>query len=284
MPLSSDELLSTSHQLVQWHSIVSKIVESQCERDSRFHFISLAVTELLAGDFGLIISARDLFRYQEGLPVLARGPPTFHSLGDVEQGLDDSFRIFHEIVTAATYEVLDAYNIAITIDQVPTKFDLGGHIRLLQSLDEQSKTKELSVAKSTPSDSQSDTPRYDSNLVALSKQRSSTKIRILHLMQGAAESRIDCRLEVRDLAAGDIDEALSYVWGEPKSSAPIWVDNHPCWVTKNLYNILLALRREDSQRTIWIDAICINQSDPDEKAHQVRYMGEIYSKAKKTVI
>jgi hypothetical protein len=30
---------------------------------------------------------------------------------------------------------------------------------------------------------------------------------------------------------------------------------------------------------LWIDAICINQSDNEEKSQQVRLMGEIYSKA-----
>jgi hypothetical protein len=35
---------------------------------------------------------------------------------------------------------------------------------------------------------------------------------------------------------------------------------------------------------IWIDAICINQMDVEEKSHQVASMGKLYSKATKTLI
>ncbi|KAF2732509.1 HET-domain-containing protein [Polyplosphaeria fusca] len=37
-------------------------------------------------------------------------------------------------------------------------------------------------------------------------------------------------------------------------------------------------------RTLWIDALCINQDDIVERGHQVRLMREIYSKAQKVSV
>ncbi|KAH6663807.1 heterokaryon incompatibility, partial [Halenospora varia] len=34
---------------------------------------------------------------------------------------------------------------------------------------------------------------------------------------------------------------------------------------------------------IWADALCINQTDPEEKAFEVKRMGEIYQKAERVI-
>jgi hypothetical protein len=44
------------------------------------------------------------------------------------------------------------------------------------------------------------------------------------------------------------------------------------------------LRFADRERCIWIDALCINQNDDEEKAAQVSFMGEIYQSARAVVI
>jgi hypothetical protein len=48
-------------------------------------------------------------------------------------------------------------------------------------------------------------------------------------------------------------------------------------VTKNLYSALRHLRLHDKVRVLWIDALCINQSDLAERSHQIPYMGSIFS-------
>ncbi|KAI0417841.1 heterokaryon incompatibility protein-domain-containing protein [Xylaria grammica] len=115
--------------------------------------------------------------------------------------------------------------------------------------------------------------------LSLRAANGSTKIRVLHLLPGSGRDRIACRLEVQDLDHG-IDKALSYVWGKRQDPKPIWVDGQLFQITGNLYEILLNLRRPSTSRVLWIDAICINQSDLEEKLHQVRLMGEIYSNAR----
>jgi len=46
-------------------------------------------------------------------------------------------------------------------------------------------------------------------------------------------------------------------------------------VTTNLYSALQQLRREGIER-VWVDALCINQQNTEERSHQVRRMGAIY--------
>ena len=47
---------------------------------------------------------------------------------------------------------------------------------------------------------------------------------------------------------------------------------------------LRRLRLQEAIRTVWTDAICINQQDNAEKSHQVPLMGSIYSLAKRVVV
>jgi Heterokaryon incompatibility protein (HET) len=55
-------------------------------------------------------------------------------------------------------------------------------------------------------------------------------------------------------------------------------------VSRNLHSALRELRHAKERGVIWIDAICINQSNDVEKGHQVSQMERIYSVAQKVVI
>lgn len=57
----------------------------------------------------------------------------------------------------------------------------------------------------------------------------------------------------------------------------VYVDSQKVEVTKNLYGVLKRLRYSDRPRTLWVDALCINQADTTEKSSQVLLMSEIYS-------
>ena len=78
-------------------------------------------------------------------------------------------------------------------------------------------------------------------------------------------------------------EALSYVWGECKATKRITLNNKNHWITANLYEALLNLRQESIDRIIWVDALCINQEDPEEKNHQIRHMAAIYQQAERVI-
>jgi hypothetical protein len=55
-------------------------------------------------------------------------------------------------------------------------------------------------------------------------------------------------------------------------------------VTKNCKLALCYLRKEESGRVLWVDAICINQKDDKERGHQVGMMRDVYSKATEVLI
>ncbi|RYP09140.1 hypothetical protein DL764_001467 [Monosporascus ibericus] len=74
-------------------------------------------------------------------------------------------------------------------------------------------------------------------------------------------------------------EALSYTWGDATSLLSIRLDKQNFNVTPNLHAALTALRHPSEPRTLWIDAICINQDDNDDKNYQVPLMGTIYMRA-----
>ncbi len=82
--------------------------------------------------------------------------------------------------------------------------------------------------------------------------------------------------------------ALSYEWGNSLSKQPIIVKScaikFTVTVTLNLHLALEHLVREREDLVIWIDAICINQSDDEEKAQQVRFMRDIYAQAEETFV
>jgi len=76
-------------------------------------------------------------------------------------------------------------------------------------------------------------------------------------------------------------EALSYVWGESTRGHTISLSGRPFPVTDNLFAALKQLRYPRSVRTIWIDALCINQENESERNSQVRLMEDIYTKCDK---
>lgn len=79
-------------------------------------------------------------------------------------------------------------------------------------------------------------------------------------------------------------EALSYVWGDKSSDGcRIILDNIEISVRRNLWDALHALRNRTTGRVLWVDALCINQDDLDERGHQVRLMRKVYSQTSRCI-
>jgi hypothetical protein len=117
----------------------------------------------------------------------------------------------------------------------------------------------------------------------------SDEIRILVLQQGEGDTPVRAYLTQTTLHNNLQYEALSYVWGDPGVTRSFQLrvaDNMDSpgvevevQITTNLESALRHLRLKDRSRTLWVDAICINQNDPDEKVHQIGNMDDIYRKA-----
>ncbi|KAF8851952.1 HET-domain-containing protein, partial [Acephala macrosclerotiorum] len=78
-------------------------------------------------------------------------------------------------------------------------------------------------------------------------------------------------------------DALSYAWGPKDLSAHLTLNNELFPVSQNLFAALRQIchdqRKTGRLRKLWVDTICINQSDSAEKSHQVVLMRDIYSHA-----
>lgn len=112
-----------------------------------------------------------------------------------------------------------------------------------------------------------------------------SEIRLLTLSPSSHPTDpIKCSLSHVSLDDSPQFEALSYVWGPPVPTLDIVVEGARFTVTMNLHQALEALRHAEKPRVLWVDAVCINQDDDDEKAYQVPLMGRLYNEAPRTVI
>ncbi|ETS81729.1 hypothetical protein PFICI_06731 [Pestalotiopsis fici W106-1] len=111
-------------------------------------------------------------------------------------------------------------------------------------------------------------------------------IRLLEILPGGSGEPIICKLAVADLSGQNIPpyEALSYVWGPPDMNEHIEINEHTFYISQVLLQALLHLRDTTNPRTLWIDALCINQFDLDERSSQVLLMPLIYSEATRVVL
>jgi len=109
------------------------------------------------------------------------------------------------------------------------------------------------------------------------------RFRLLQLQPGRDGDPLSAALLPVSLTDRHSYEALSYVWGPPENQGSILVDGETLAIRATLLTFLVALRRADTSRLVYADAICINQIDDLEKGHQVQMMGEIYQNATKVL-
>ena len=145
-----------------------------------------------------------------------------------------------------------------------------------------------------------------------------TSIRLLHLHPGGSAIPLNCTISVVDLRDNPTYTALSYSWkrdvnwfnkdkvqaatvpsgiylgrhrtvadflsSRREETRPVLCnERHRLDVLPNLHDALVQLRRT-RPGLYWIDAICINQSDRQERAQQVQMMDRIYGEAPSVVV
>jgi hypothetical protein len=93
--------------------------------------------------------------------------------------------------------------------------------------------------------------------------------RVLILEPGHDEDPIRCRLEPTNLLTYRPFEAISYTWGKPIPSRSISVNTVSFEIGENLVQALHHFRLPTQGRTVWADAICINQGEIPERNQQV---------------
>jgi hypothetical protein len=110
------------------------------------------------------------------------------------------------------------------------------------------------------------------------------QVRLLSISPGPQDAPVQTTLSVISLSFRPNYEALSYAWGSESVSNDIEVNGTCCKVTRNLHDALSHVRRPDAETVIWVDALCIDQSNAKEKTQQVTLMGEIYAQCTQVLI
>ncbi|KAF1964447.1 HET-domain-containing protein [Bimuria novae-zelandiae CBS 107.79] len=116
------------------------------------------------------------------------------------------------------------------------------------------------------------------------------EIRILSIPPGSSDvggpPPIDCDILVASLSDRNgfpEYETLSYVWGTEMASVPILVSGQSIVVSRSLHCAIRRLQLPDRKRLLWIDQICINQQDMEEKTKQVQLMSDIYTRCSRCI-
>jgi hypothetical protein len=119
------------------------------------------------------------------------------------------------------------------------------------------------------------------------------QIRLLEIQPAKPEEPIQAKILVAQLSKSPKYEALSYTWGSTAEQQHIGITDNladrdktlPIPVTANCYAALKRLRHGITEpRKVWVDSICINQNDINERNHQMRLMTRIYKSAACVVV
>ncbi|KAH8197230.1 hypothetical protein TruAng_008588 [Truncatella angustata] len=116
------------------------------------------------------------------------------------------------------------------------------------------------------------------------KLEQSSTIRLLHLHPGEPSDSVQVSVTTVSLDENPVYEAISYCWGNPREVHEIVCGGASLSPTVSLFSALVAFRLPDRTRVLWADAICIDQTNNDEKGHQVSLMPRIYSLATRVLI
>ena len=111
------------------------------------------------------------------------------------------------------------------------------------------------------------------------------EIRLLRVLSGSSAGRVECELQSFSLQENDVPvyKALSYRWGDDQCEHDIILNDEAIGVRKNLHGFLLQMQSEKQDDWFFIDALCINQDDLEERTHQVKLMGKVYLSAEEVV-
>lgn len=118
-------------------------------------------------------------------------------------------------------------------------------------------------------------------------------IRLIQLTPDHGDEQAPVRCRIVDYCFSDTEqgthpyEALSYVWGDQGPEGPKEVlicQNGYLHITRNLEAALKRLRYCSVDRLLWVDSVCINQKDGDERGSQVLMMAKIYAHANRVLV
>jgi hypothetical protein len=129
-------------------------------------------------------------------------------------------------------------------------------------------------------------PEFPYGLVYTALHRyGANAFRIVRLLPGSGNDAIKCELIPSSLSPkAPSYEALSYCAGDPNDFESITLNGHKFNTFQSTFEALCRFRCTEDFRDLWIDQICINQTDIEERDSQVLLMRNIYKHAIRTQI
>lgn len=115
------------------------------------------------------------------------------------------------------------------------------------------------------------------------------KIRLFVIQPGSFDDGICGELVEVNFLLGPTFDALSYTWadeqGDAARSGKIYSvpDFSIIGVTKNCEMAIRRLRHSKKERRVWIDAVCIDQDNAQERTHQIAQMSSIFTSARRVI-
>jgi hypothetical protein len=115
------------------------------------------------------------------------------------------------------------------------------------------------------------------------------KIRLLQVDLTNHGDRYQLLDNISPTAPGLHYTAVSYTWGSIQGKQRIMINNSSVLVSPNLFKALADIGKHYRKQghagvLLWIDQICINQDDDDEKSIQVKSMSDIYRNAETVLV
>src|SRR2546423_13838883 len=117
--------------------------------------------------------------------------------------------------------------------------------------------------------------KYSDN--SLSSTDDHREIRLLKIHRWIPFVGVRTTLYPTSISSAEPYEAISYTWGSPTKTHTITVNGLPFQTTATTYNALYGCSLWWSSRLVWIDFVCIDQSNGQEKSKQVgSYEGDLF--------
>lgn len=114
------------------------------------------------------------------------------------------------------------------------------------------------------------------------------EFRLLEILptSSSSQSPLQCNIKVASLRDRENlqYEAVSYVWGDPTPNKTILMNGKCLHLSMNSDKALRRMALPDRNRTVYLDAVCINQTDIAERGQQVLLMGDIYRYTQSTLV
>ncbi|RDW63429.1 hypothetical protein BP6252_10974 [Coleophoma cylindrospora] len=114
-------------------------------------------------------------------------------------------------------------------------------------------------------------------------------LRLLDVLPSDHGSVLQCSLREASLSSQKSYKAVSYAWVDDTADVAglqktIVCNGIQISIQENLYSALRTFQNDRSIVTLWVDYLCINQQDDNERSEQVKIMREIYSHSSEVLI